>query len=358
MVPTPLARARAFCDRFGLTVPVLEAPMAGACTPERSAAVTAAGGLGALGAVLLSPEAISAWIARFRELGGVGLQVNLWVPEPAPERDPVHEAAVAAFLARFGPPVPASAGDAVPVDFAAQCEAALAARPVAISSIMGLFPPEVVARARSLGIAWFAVATTVREAVAAEAAGADAIVAQGMEAGGHRGAFDAAAAERALVGTFALLPRIVDRVRVPVVATGGIADGRGVAAALVLGASAVRVGTAFLRCPESRLPGAWSARLDGLEPEDTVLTRAWSGRLGRSVETDYVRAASRPEAPRPAPYPVQRGLTAPMRAEAVRSDSLAGLQAWAGQAAALARPEPAAAVVTRLWEEACLLLGS
>jgi nitronate monooxygenase len=331
--------------------------MAGACPPERAAAVARGGGMGALGALLSTPDEIASWVDRFRALGGGPLQINLWVPDPPPLRDRDAEARVARFLERWGPPISSDAGDARPPDFAAQCDAVLAAAPTVVSSIMGLFPPSLVARLKASGIAWLATATTAAEARAAEAAGADAIVAQGMEAGGHRGSFHAADAERALVGLFALVPRIVDSVTVPVVAAGGIADGRTAAAALTLGASAVTVGTALLRCPETRLPAAWDAALDRLDPEGTTLTRAFSGRAGRAIATEYVRAAAAADAPAPAPYPVQRGLTAAMRADATRRDDVESMQAWAGQGAALARAEPAAEVVQRIWRDAQARLG-
>jgi len=182
-------------------------------------------------------------------------------------------------------------------------------------------------------------------------------VAQGMEAGGHRGAFEAERAEREAVGLFSLLPAVVDAVRVPVVATGGIADGRGVAAALMLGASAAQIGTGFLRCPEASLHPAHTAALATTLPEGTMLSRGFSGRAGRTIATDYVRAASAPDAPRPAPYPIQRALTAPMRAAALKSGDVQRMQAWAGQSAALARAEPAAALIARIWRDAQALLG-
>ncbi|MEL6717037.1 MAG: nitronate monooxygenase, partial [Planctomycetota bacterium] len=177
-----------------------------------------------------------------------------------------HEAEVRAFLGQFGPEVAEEDGDAQGVDFEAQCTAMLAAGPSVISSIMGLYPPHIVAQMKDRGVKWFATVTTVTEALAAEAAGADVIVAQGMEAGGHRGAFEAGDAPRALIGLFALLPAVVDAVKVPVVATGGIADARGVAAALMLGASAVQIGTGLLRTPEAGIAPAWAEALGTAKP--------------------------------------------------------------------------------------------
>jgi nitronate monooxygenase len=353
----PLARADVFCRRFGLRLPILLAPMAGVSAPSLSIAVANAGGLGSCGALLLAPAEIAAWVEQVRATSNGALQVNLWIPEPAPpRRDAEHEAQVREFLGRWGPAVPDNAGDAPPPDFAEQCRALLEAAPPIVSSVMGLFPPEFVAEIKARGIAWFANISTVAEALAAEAAGADVVVAQGMEAGGHRACFDAASAEAQMVGLFSLLPAVADAVRIPVVATGGIADGRGVAAALLLGASAVQIGTGFMRSPEAGLPPAWADELSTTAPEQTRISRVFSGRAGRSIATDYVRAATAPEAPSPAPYPVQRALTAPLRAAAQEAGDAQRMQVWAGQSAAMAQAKPAAEIVRDLWDGARALL--
>lgn len=353
---TVRARVGSFCERFDLELPILLAPMAGACPPALSIEVMKAGGLGACGALPLQAQEMRDWAEAVRRAAGGNFQINLWIPDPAPSRDPQHEARVRAFLAGWGPTPSEQAGDAPLVDFAAQCRTLLELQPPVVSSVMGLYPAEIVADFKRAGVAWFAAASTVQEALAAEAAGADAIVAQGMEAGGHRAAFRAELADRQLVGLAALVPAVADAVRIPVVATGGIADARGVAAALLLGASAVQIGSAFLRCPEAGIHPAWAAALAQIAPEDTLMTRAFSGRSGRSIATDYALAAESAQAPKPAGYPVQRGLTAAMRADATRSGDLQRMQAWAGQSARLAKPGPALAFTQRLWAEAVDLL--
>lgn len=356
MNPAIRQRVASFCQRFGVGLPVLLAPMAGACPVPLSAALANAGSMGALGAVLSTPEQIGQWMATFRQLSAGPAQINLWLPDPAPERDGDAEAATRAFLANWGPAVPLAAADVAAFDFNAQFQALLAARPAVASTIMGVFSSEQVQQLKAAGIAWFACVTTLDEALQAQAAGADAVVAQGMEAGGHRDAFDAARAERQMVGLFALLPRLADHLQVPVIAAGGIADGRGVAAALMLGASAVQLGTAFLAADESSIPLAWRQGLANLEPEATWVTRAFSGRPGRAMGTAYVRAAHAEDAPPPRPCPVQRALTALMRQQAIADNRLDTMQAWAGQSAWMARRAPAAQTLHSVWEQANALL--
>ena len=356
-VPTsPLDRAKSFCDAHDIRVPILMAPMAGACPAPLAAAVADAGGMGACGTLLMGPDAIKDWATAVRASSNGGFQLNLWIPDPEPIRDADHEAELRAFLGQWGPEVAEDAGDAAPLDFDAQCEAMLEAGPAVISSIMGLYPEAYVARMKQRGIKWFATVTTVAEARAAVEAGADAVVAQGMEAGGHRGAFEAGEAERALVGLFSLLPAVCDAVDVPVIATGGIADARGVAAALMLGASAAQIGTGLLRTPEAAITPAWADAIGRTAPEETVVTRSFSGRPGRSVATAYARAANSPDTPDPAPYPVQRGLTGAMRGEGAKNNDIDRIQAWAGQSASLAQARPAAELVQDIWGEAEAML--
>lgn len=345
-------RAEAFARRFGLRIPILLAPMAGACPPSLSIAVANAGGLGACGALRMSPDAIAGWAREVRSHSNGAFQMNLWIPDPVPARDAEREAHLRNFLGEWGPDVPADAGEAEEFDFESQCDALLASGAPVISSIMGLYPAAFVKRMKENGIAWFATATTVAEARAAAEAGADVIVAQGSEAGGHRGAFDHERAEREQVGLFALLPAIVDAVDVPVVATGGIGDARGITAALALGASAVQIGTCFLRCPEAKLHPAWADALGQTMPEDTTITRAFTGRPARSIANKYVLAANALEAPLPMPYPVQRELTAPMRAAAASESDVERMQLWAGQAAAMGKPVSASVLARELWEQA------
>jgi nitronate monooxygenase len=355
----PRHRAMEFCDRFGLRLPILQAPMAGASPAKLATAVAEAGGMGGSGALQYSPQQIADWAREFRTRSSGAFQINIWIPEnskldPRERRDRVC-AASQFLIQQFGAPPELGELDQPSLIFANQCMAMLAAQPTAISSIMGLFPREFVTSLHESGVAWFSCATSLDEALAAEEAGADAIVAQSMEAGGHRGTFEQDEAERNHVGLFSLLPRFADHLRIPIIAAGGIADGRGVAAALSLGASAVQVGTALLRSPEAGISPEWSAALNGLAPEDTVVTRAYTGRLARAAPSPYLAAWTSPDAPRPAPFPDQLALVNRWR-RGKRAD-LDNANQWAGQSAALATPDRAGEIVSRMWRDAEGLLA-
>ena len=201
---------------------------------------------------------------------------------------------------------------------------------------------------KAAGVTVYHATATLRGAQKAVDAGVDGLIVEGAESAGIRNPEE--------VHTFALLQAVREKVDVPIVAAGGIGDGRGVAAALTLGASAATIGTAFLRCVEAKTHPAWVSALTNLEPEETMLTRAFTGRLGRAIATDYVRAAAAADAPAPAPYPVQRGLTEPMKAAGAAAGDHHRMQVWAGQSAAMGKPIPAGDLVREIWNDARSLL--
>ncbi|EAU40342.1 2-nitropropane dioxygenase [Fulvimarina pelagi HTCC2506] len=346
-----LARISAFENLTGAKTPIGLAPMAGACPPALSIAVANAGGIGACGALLFGPDEIADWAESFRAGSDGPFIMNLWVPDSEPHRDTLQETQIREALSSWGPAVAADAGETPILDFDSQTHAIIEARPTAFSSIMGLPSQDNVEALKEAGLLWFATVTSVDEARQAEEAGADVIVAQASEAGGHRGSFDPGNAELQSVGALSLLPTIVDVVCCPVVAAGGIADARTAIAALTLGASAVQIGTGFLRTPEAGLNPAWADALAETSPTDTALTRGFSGRLGRAVRNRYVAAIEAGDIPDPAPYPIQRGLTAAMRKDAIEKRDIDRMQAWAGQSARLAQARPAGDILTEIAED-------
>ena len=338
-----------FCDSYGLDVPIIMAPMAGACPVSLASAVSNAGGMGACGALLMDDGQIHDWVSQFRDMSNGAFMLNNWIEEPAPARNKRQEEQMRAFLSGFGPDVASDAGDAPLLSFDAQCQAMIAARPTVISSIMGLYDEDIVQQMKQNDIRWFATITSVTEAVAAEKAGADALIVQGHEAGGHRGNFLTPAGES--VGLMSLIPAVADAVSIPLIATGGIADKRSIAAAILLGASAVQIGTGLLRSPEAGIAPAWADAIATALPEDTVTTRAYSGKLGRAIKNKYLAKIQNPDAPEPAPYPIQRALTAGMRSKASAENNIDMMQAWAGQSARLARDYKASDIISSLWSE-------
>jgi nitronate monooxygenase len=339
-----------FTQRMRIAHPLVLAPMAGGpSTPALCAAVSEAGGLGSYGAAYLPPGKLREQIRAIRALTSAPFAINLFADEgvvPDERRLRAAQDALSKYRTEVGlppapPPVaPVALGDAFAV--------LLEERVPAFSFTFGIPPREMLEACRNAGIATLGTATTVAEARALEESGVDAIFAQGAEAGGHRGTFDRDA-EPALIGTMALVPQIVDAVRTPVIAAGGIMDGRGLAAALALGASAASLGTAFLRCPEAGTSKAYRAALQEARDDATVITRAFSGRAARALANRFTREMS--GAPL-APYPAQNALTREIRALAAKEGDSSLLSLWAGQAAALAREVPARDLVAQILREA------
>ena len=345
-----MTAATEFLDR--LPIPILQAPMVGAAGVEMTAAVSGAGALGCLGAGALSPEEIEAAAAAIRARTGAPFVLNLFVVAPAAPSAEAVDAAIARlapWYAELGLPPP-EAPKAYAPDFDAQFAALLRARPAAASFTFAALRADQAAALKAAGVLVIGTATTAAEGRAWAEIGADAVCAQGVEAGGHRGHF-LAETESSLVGNMALVATLKQAVEVPVIAAGGIMDGAGVAAALALGASAAQMGTAFLLADESTVSAPWRRELAEAGDRPTRLTRALTGRPARGLETRFMHEMRRVEGDVPA-YPVQNRLTQPLRAAAAAADRPDLLSLWAGQGAALARTGPAAELVRRWWTEA------
>ncbi len=327
-----------FAQRFEMRVPVVQAPMAGgATTPAMVAAVSNAGGLGFLAAAALSPEKIASEVAAIRALTDRPFGVNLFVLEPAaPDEATVRRAleAIDPLRKDLGLP-PGQPLERYAPDFRAQLETLIELRVSVASFTFGLLAAEDIARLHANGLYVIGTATHVAEGVAWRDAGADAIAAQGAEAGAHRGTF-IGAFEDALVGTMALVPQLVDATGLPVLAAGGIMDGRGIVAALALGAQAAVMGTAFLTCLESAIPQAWKTRIRSMSDTSTSVTRVITGRHARGIRNPLMQRLSE-SAHKVAPYPVQNALTQELRQTASRADNGDYLSLWSGQGAPLGR---------------------
>jgi nitronate monooxygenase len=341
-------------ERLGLTHPIIQAPMAGATTAELVAAVSEAGALGSIGAAYLTPEQILEASHAVRARTSRPFGINLFAPLPPaePPKDPrLALERLAPFHAELGLPAPALP-ELKGSSFDAQLAACLESGASVFSFTFGMLPASAIAAIQARGMFLAGTATTVEEAATLEKAGVDAVVAQGSEAGGHRGSF-AADFEAAMIGTIALVPQVADTVKVPVIASGGIMDGRGVAAALALGASAVQMGTAFLTCDETGIPEAYKEVILHAREHETRLTRAFSGRPARGIVNRFMTAVETGGTPEAIlPYPLQNQLTRPLRNAAARQGKAECLSLWAGQGVRLARRQPAAELVARLAREA------
>lgn len=354
-----------FAAHLGLALPIIQGPMTGSDTSALAAAVSQAGGLGMLGCGMRSPTAMAEAAAEVRRRTDQPFGMNLFVQTtPTPDEATVQAALqrLAPFYAEFGlaPHWPAQWCE----DFGVQFDALVAARPAVASFTFGILSADQVARLHAAGCCVIGTATTVAEARAWVAVGADAICASGMEAGGHRGTFLSPGRETpppggpsvddfeaSMVGTLTLVRQCVEALpSTPIIAAGGIMDGRGIAGALALGAQAVQMGTAFLTCPESAIGTAYRAALTQAGPTDTRTTRVFSGRPARGIVNPMMDALRADERAVP-PYPIQNALTGALRrasAEAGRADHLS---LWAGQGVAAVRPMPAADLVATLAAE-------
>lgn len=348
-----------FTRRLDIQYPIIQAPMAGGpATPKLAASVSSAGGLGNLGAAYLSPEQIRNAIREVRQHTSLPFGVNLFAPEPSSE----SEETIAA-MNRFLQPIRKRFGLALqpsmPVQtelFEEQVHVLLEEKVPVFSFTFGIPPLDVIHAMKREGTVVIGTATTVEEAVMLQDAGVDAIVAQGSEAGGHRGTF-LKNAHASLIGTMALVPQIVDRVSVPVIASGGIMDGRGILASLALGASAVQMGTAFLASPESGAHPVYKQQILTANEDATDLTYAYSGKAARGIVTEFMEEVRVYPGAIPA-FPVQNALTKDIRQAAAQANHPGYMSLWSGQGLRLATDRPAAAIVKQSMDEALALLDN
>jgi len=351
------ARREAFARRIGVRFPVIAAPMAGAAGPELAIAALKAGALGSLPCALLSPDEIRRQALETRAAAGGPIHLNFFCHDMP---DEVDETAWRALLAPYYKAynvAPPEGPGVMRLPFSDEhCAAVEAIRPDVVSFHFGLPGPALLARVKAAGARILASATTVREAQWLAAQGVDAIIAQGAEAGGHASYF-LDGAPQTHMGLFALLPQVVDAVSVPVVAAGGIADARGVAAAFVLGASAVQIGTAFLHGPESRITSMHRAALGSPDAALTQFTRLFTGRPARGIPNRLMRELGAMN-PTPPPFPHAGTALAPLKAAAESQGDAGFSSLWAGQASLLARPMSAGDRIASLMAEAELFLAN
>lgn len=349
---------RRILDLLGIRLPIVQAPMAGVAFAAMAGAVSRAGGLGSLACAMLPAEQVRNEVAAIRAEAHGPLNLNFFchsMPAPEAADDSAWRARLSGYYQEFGldPQRAAVAASRAPFD-ATACALVEELRPSAVSFHFGLPAPALLARVKASGAVVLASATTVAEARWLETRGCDVIIAQGAEAGGHRGMF-LSADVHSQVGSMALLPRVVDAVRVPVLAAGGIGDARGIAAAFALGAAGVQLGSAYLLCPEARIADLHRKALLASE-DDSLITNVFSGRPARSIGNRLTREVGPLASEAPA-FPLAGNALAALRgaAEAKGSDGFMSL--WAGQAVSLARAEPAAQLTRRLADETLARIG-
>lgn len=346
-------------DLLGIEMPIIQAPMAGAMDADMVIAVSEAGGLGSLPCAMLSAETARAQLRVIRQRTSKPINVNFFThtpPSPDVAREAQWRARLAPYYREHGldPEAPVPASSRAPFDDV-MCAMVEDVRPEVVSFHFGLPERRLLDRVKAAGAKVLSSATTVAEARWLEDHGCDVIIAQGNEAGGHRGIFLGTDISTQ-PGTMALLPQVVDAVKVPVIAAGGIADARGVAAAFLLGAAAVQVGTAYLFTPEAKISGLHRARLQTAADDGTALTNVFTGRPARGLMNRIMRDAG-PISPDAPAFPLAGGALAPLKAKAEALGSADFSSLWSGQAAALARETSAAELTRRLIEDARALLS-
>lgn len=326
---------------LGVQYPIVQGPLGGFSSQRLTAAVSNFGGLGSFGAHGLEPEAIRNTIAEIRGLTTEPFAMNLWVSMEDPEASASDAAAFGRALSHLAPHIEAVGGtqpDFTPhrgIRFEDQARVLLEANVPVFSFIYGIPPAEILQEARQRNIVTIGTATTPEEAVSLEQAGVTLVVASGFEAGGHRGSF-LRPAEDSLTGTISLVPQTVDAVSIPVIAAGGIADARGIAAAFALGAEGVQMGTAFLACEESGAQPLHRAAILSGKAKRTALTRGFTGRLARGIQNELLQSLNRPGT-EILPYPLQRTLMRNLALPAQKAGNAELLALWAGQSANLSR---------------------
>jgi nitronate monooxygenase len=340
-------------DLFGIELPIIQAPMAGANGAEMVIVVSEAGGLGSLPCAMLSPEQMRTELGIIRQRTSRPINLNFFCHSP-PKADAAREAAwqqrLESYYRELGldPAAPVASASRAPFD-SAMCGLVEEFTPEVVSFHFGLPDKALLDRVRATGSKVISSATSVDEARWLEDAGCDAIIAQGYEAGGHRGMF-LAADIATQAGTMALVPQVADAVKVPVIAAGGIADGRGIAAAFALGASAVQIGTAYLFCPEAKIGPAHREALRRAKDDSTALTTVFTGRPARGIANRIMREVG-PMSDLAPDFPLAAGAVAPLRSKAEATGSGEFSPFWSGQAGGLGRELPAGELTTQLAAE-------
>ena len=339
-------------DRLGIRYPIIQAPMAGSSTPALAIAVSTAGGLGSLGLAMHSQESLRTDCATVSNATDAPYNANFFVhSEPVDDLERVDDARsmLAPYYRELGLGKVPEAITPIPSFNEIHLRALLDLRPPVVSFHFGLPSDDALKAIKAAGLFTLSSATNVAEARELEARGVDAVIAQGFEAGGHRGTF-LQPYERGHVGTLALVPQVVDAVSIPVIAAGGIGDGRGIAAALALGASAVQLGTAFLSCPESAAHPLYREALNEARDDQTRITHAFSGRPARGLENRYLLEMAGHEARYP-DFPILNTLTGPLRKASAKENNPDFLSLWSGQSAAMSKNLPACELIQWLVKE-------